>query len=114
MDRVLCTDGSDGETPSNEWRINVLVFDVQTYGSDINFLAEPRPASTRYALLRGISDDYAESCVFSSERMKVQWAGELDALTRFHEHQGQSLPHIIDCYMKLGDTHPACASFEAC
>lgn len=96
------------------WHINVLVFDIQTYGHDTNFLTHPQPAEKRYALLRSMSDDHPESCVFVSECMKVQWAGQLDALVQFHRNEGPSLSHIIDCYMRLGDDDPSHMSMVIC
>jgi hypothetical protein len=43
-----------------DWRINVLVFDVQSYGQEKNFLVNPEPPSARYALLRSLEDDFSK------------------------------------------------------
>ena len=98
MDRVGCSE--DGP----EWRINVLLFDVQSFGEH-NFLAQRVPPVERYALLRGLEEDWSRG-VFVAQNMKVQWAGKLDALRQFSEREGPALPHIIDCFVRLGSTSP--------
>ena len=36
-----CDDGIE------TWHVNVLVFDIQTYGIDTNFIAHPQPAEPK-------------------------------------------------------------------
>lgn len=89
----------DAPPPQQEsWRINVLVFDVQSWGSQKNFLRNPIPAHERYALLLAMLP--------ASECMKAQWAGDLHALRQFRAREVDTLPHIMDCYMRLGTTSP--------
>jgi hypothetical protein len=44
--------------------------------------------------------------VFVAQSMKVQWAGKLDALRQFGQNEGPKLPHIIDCFVRLGRKTP--------
>lgn len=92
-----------------DWRVNVLVFDVLCFGNQ-NFLTQPAPAAARYALLRDLEDDFSKG-VFVSQSMKVQWAGKLDALRQFSKSEGSKLPHIIDCFVRLGSTNPGELAF---
>lgn len=103
MDRVLPPSTHDDSI--QDWRINVLVFDILSFGHDRNFVQNPETASVRYALLRDLEDNYSKG-VFTSQSMKVQWAGKLDALKKFKREEGPKLPHIIDCFVRLGKGTP--------
>ena len=100
--------GQDEEpdgTKNGDWRTNVLIFDILRHGMDRNFLVHHHTAQQRYSLLRQLGEDSVQA-VFVSRYMKVQWAGRLDALVDFREREGQSLPHIIGCYVQLGRMSP--------
>ena len=75
-----------------EWKINVLVFDVQSWGEQTNFLARRKSANERYNMLL--------SMLPASEIMRVQWAGELHALREFRDREKDRLSHIINSYMQ--------------
>ena len=106
MDRVPPKSRQEAEWVE-DWNINILVFDVQSVGSR-NFMTHPIPAVERYALLRDLEDSDSASTkgVFVSQCMKVQWAGDLGALREFKRKEGDSMPHIIDCFVRLGSLNP--------
>ncbi len=132
MDRMQRTTTSSLQQDSIlDWRINVLVFDILSFGHDRNFVQDPEPVAARYALLRDLEDDFSKvgtgigycmqspdlfaHCwfmfiwgqgVFVSQSMKVQWAGKLEALRKFKQAEGPKLPHIIDCFVRLGRQSP--------
>lgn len=91
-----------------EWSVSILIFDVQSIGtgSKDNFMLNSKPAQERYALLRHIGADH-RSGIFTGQSIRVQWAGNLDALAKFHASEGAKLPHVIDCYVRLGRDSPA-------
>lgn len=104
MDRM--PENGEGDS-SSSWRINVLVFDVLSYGGQ-SFRGEGSvsSASARYALLRSLEDNFSNG-VFVSENMKVQWAGRLDALRQFRDSSAAAgLPHIMECFVRLGTMDP--------
>lgn len=110
MDKVP-GEGSNRD-PITDWRVNVLVFDVLSFGGQ-NFMTQPAPAHARYALLRDLEDDFSKG-VFIAQSMKVQWAGKFDALRQFRESEGGRLPHIIDCFVKLGSANPCELGLISC
>ena len=106
MDRMIPKSKQEAEWVE-DWKINVLVFDVQSLGAK-NFMTHPIPAAERYALLRDLedSDGAGTKGVFVSQCMKVQWAGNLSALREFRQKEGPALSHIIDCFVRLGSLNP--------
>lgn len=55
------------------WKINVLVFDILSLGSEKNFcMVPPTPPMQRYTLLRELGDEQNQRGIFTSECMKVK------------------------------------------
>ena len=104
MDRIVPASSpaasfdSVGEDESSCWRINILVFDIQTWGTKTNFLARHAPAQERYSMLHAVLP--------CSECMKIQWAGNLHALRQFRDKERDVMLHIMDCFMQLGEGSP--------
>lgn len=84
------------------WNVSILLMDVISLGRVRNFLAEPCSAHDRYKLLMEVEDP--SNGIIVSQCMRRQWAGNLDALMEFHTEHGADLPHVIDCYVQLGDS----------
>jgi hypothetical protein len=89
-------EGGDQE----EWKASIVIFDILSYGKDHNFLDTPRKASLRYSMLRSVQEIFAESC------LRVQWAGNLQALMEFEAENKDNLPHIFDALIQLGVNFP--------
>ena len=95
MDRVSATaDGADG------WIPNIL----QQFGTEHNFTANGADAKQRYHFLRSLEDP--RYGIFACNSLRVQWAGELEALQEFDRTSQHKLPHMIEGYLQLGETHP--------
>jgi hypothetical protein len=112
MDRIEdCSDeeNKDEEHDDNlvscKWKVNILVFDIIAFGKERNFLQEGCTAPQRYEILRCLQDP-SRGIIDPASSVKVQWAGQLRALMDFDESNRNSLPHIVDCYMRLGWNTP--------
>ena len=97
-----------GDVSEEEWKINILVFDMQSWGTNVNYVSSPSPSSTasdRYAaMLRHCSHG---NDVFISPNMKVQWAGQLHSLRGFRDREKDSMSHVVGCYIRLGLNTPS-------
>ena len=83
---------------------SVLLMDVISIGHSVNFVHTPCPAKERYNALIEMADP--SRGIIVSQVMQRQWVGFLDALITFHTDKGCELPHMIDCYVRLGSTSP--------
>jgi hypothetical protein len=107
MDRVIQPNGENNDTPTDEqstWMVNILIFDIQSFGYERDFLQSSSSALERYQLLRVLEDP--RSAAIMSSNMKVQWVGHLQALVDFDSKNRDSLPHIMECYIQLGNSSP--------
>lgn len=94
------------ESCDNAWTINILLFDILSFGTDKNFMKDACTVTERYELLRSLQDPVMQ--VISPESsIKVQWAGHLKALVEFDCTNRDTLPHIVDCYLRLGWKDPS-------
>jgi hypothetical protein len=99
---------SSPSSSSSAWIPNILVFDIIQLGENCNFSRGKCPATERYSALRNLNEP--SKGVFTSQHIKVQWAGLLPALVHFHANSGQRLSHILEDYIRLGYEDP----FDVC
>lgn len=89
---------------TNQWIPNILVFDIIQLGDACNFSRARCPAMERYSVLLNLN--HPSKGVFTSQHLKVQWAGKLHSLMDFDAAHRDTMPHIIDDYIRLGDEDP--------
>lgn len=92
------------QASSSEWIPNILVFDVIQLGDACNFSRAGCPAMQRYSVLLNLN--HPSKGIFTSQHLKVQWAGELHSLIDFDTANRAAMPHIIEDYIRLGDQDP--------
>ncbi len=93
------------ESCDNVWTINILLFDILSFGTEKSFIKDSCTANERYNLLRSLQDP-AMQVISPESSIKVQWAGHLKALVEFDCAHRDTLPHIVDCYLRLGWKDP--------
>lgn len=121
------TQGEKEDAEENEeadkgfgWKLNILVFDILSIADTVYFESESlallgfqcvkRSAQERYMLLRAVHDGISYPRTITSDCIHVQWAGDIEGLVQFEAMQGESISHIIQLYLRLGDTDPCAFS----
>ncbi len=97
---VSAGDNKD-ENQNKEWNARILIFYIISYGNDHNFADNGCKASIRYDMLMSVKEIF-EPC----NCVKIQWAGQLQALMDFGTDNRESMPHIINCLIQLGIWFP--------
>jgi hypothetical protein len=92
---------NDDESQDEEWNARILIFDIISYGNEHNFADNGCKASIRYDMLMSVKQIF-ELC----NGVKIQWAGQLQALMDFGADNRESMPHIIDGLIQLGIRFP--------
>lgn len=87
-----------------QWIPSILVFDIIQLGDACNFSRARCPAMERYSVLLNLN--HPSKGIFTSQHLKVQWAGKLHALVEFDAAHRDTMPHIMEDYIRLGDEDP--------
>ncbi len=93
-----------GAPATIQWIPNILVFDIIQLGDACNFSRARCPAMERYSVLLNLN--HPSKGVFTSQHLKVQWAGKLHSLIEFDAEHRDAMPHIMEDYIRLGDEDP--------
>lgn len=103
---VLDLDENANQQREEVWKISVLIFDAIQIGEE-DFVQMQLPPAERYRRLMQLCCDPRKE-VLTSSLMRVQWAGEYNALRNFCMGKAgeKNLQHITDSIFQYTRDHP--------
>ena len=90
-----------------DWGLCILIFDAIQIGAE-DFVQMQMPPAERYRRLMMLCQSFGEGSVLTSHIMRVQWAGQYNALRNFcmGPASERNLRHITDSIFQYTREHP--------